>query len=105
MEGVAQGSDTSTPIPLPAPDAPHVRAAIQSAIHYPRLAREQGIHGTVHIRFRIDASGMPRELSIVVSAGPLLDDAAREAVRRAAPFQSAPGWVRVPVDFSLRDGP
>jgi periplasmic protein TonB len=91
--------------PAPAPDAAAIHAAITRAVRYPRLARAEGLEGRVIIRFRIDAAGQPREVMIARSAGDILDAAARDAVGRAAPFASAPGWVRVPVDFSLRAPP
>src|SRR5262249_4781697 len=93
------------PSPSPTPDPTVIHAAIAAAIRYPRLARSQGLEGRVIVRFRIEPSGAPADVSIVSSAGALLDAAAREAVERAAPYHSAPGWVRVPVDFSLHDAP
>jgi protein TonB len=75
---------------------------IERSIRYPRLAERQGLEGRVVVRFRLDDGGQPHEVQIVASGGALLDDAAREAVMRAAPFAPTPGWVRVPVDFSLR---
>jgi protein TonB len=89
----------------PAPDAIAVRAAVADAIRYPRAARAQGLQGTVAVRFRIAPGGAAEELEVVVSAGAILDAAAVDAVRRAAPFASPPGWVRVPVIFSLHDTP
>ncbi len=103
------GGSTPGPLePLPpplTPDAAAIRAAISSVVSYPRLARSEGLEGRVVVRFRIDETGTPRDLSVVQSAGSLLDGAAREAVARAAPFLSPPGWVRVPVDFSLQPPP
>jgi protein TonB len=84
------------------PDPEAIRSAIERQIHYPRLARQQGLAGRVLVRFRIDDRGHPMDVSIVRSVHALLDAAARDAVLRAAPFHEPPGWVRVPVDFSLR---
>jgi protein TonB len=96
---IARGSDETV-----APDADAIHAAVAAAVHYPRLARGQGAEGRVVVRFRIDDAGVPQELAIVTSAGAILDAAARAAVERAAPFRSPPGWVRVPVEFTLHDG-
>jgi TonB family protein len=75
-----------------------IRAAIERVVVYPRLARRQGIEGTVVVRFRVEDGGMPAELSVVQSVAGL-DEAAVAAVRKAAPFRSGPGWVRVPIVF------
>jgi len=82
------------------PDA--IRDAIQAKIQYPRVARAQGIKGTVIVRFRVGEGGMPQDISIFQSAGDILDEAVRRAVERAAPFSTGAGWVRVPVEFALR---
>jgi len=115
--GSASGSGSasaSAPAPVPAsvavpptesPDPESIRASIASSIHYPRLARTQGLQGEVIVRFRIDPSGAVSDLSVVTSVAPLLDAAARDAVLSAAPYRSPPGWVRVPVIFSLHDAP
>jgi protein TonB len=96
------GPDTESD---PAPDSSAIRSAIAASIHYPRLARTQGLQGTALVRFHIDAQGQPTGIAILTSAGTLLDAAARDAVLRAAPYRSPPGWVRVPVIFSLHDAP
>jgi protein TonB len=105
----ATSSPAAAPAPAPAPalepapvDPDAVRSRIDRAVSYPRLARRQGLEGRVVVRFRIDSQGAPHEVAIVQSAGAILDEAARDAVGRAAPYPSTPGWVRVPVDFSLR---
>ncbi|HKA87405.1 MAG TPA: TonB family protein [Haliangiales bacterium] len=108
------GEPAPEPAPLPgsgrAPgpppvDADAIRAAIQARVQYPRLARSQGLEGTVVVRFRLGPGGAPEEITIVASAGALLDEAARRAVERAAPFPPGAGWVRVPIEFALRPPP
>ena len=93
------GAGTGTGTDAIDPEA--IRGAIQARIQYPRVARAQGIAGTVVVRFRVGPGGAPEDLTIVQSAGDILDDAARRAVERAAPFAGG-GWVRVPVEFALR---
>src|SRR5262249_36768565 len=95
----------AVPAPPPALDPDAIRAAIQSRAQYPRVARAQGIEGTVIIRFRVGEGGEPVDVAVVASAGPLLDEAARRAVERAAPFPAGAGWVRVPIEFALRPNP
>ena len=97
-----QEPGTGTGLTEVVPDGVAVREAVGRVVKYPRLARSQELEGRVVIRFRIDEHGMPQDVAIAASAGSLLDDAARAAVVAAAPFASPPGWVRVPVDFSLQ---
>jgi TonB family protein len=82
-------------------DVEAIRAAVQAAATYPRLARERGIEGTVVVRFAILADGSVGELAVVGPADEILGEAARAAVRRAAPFASPAGTVKLPVEFSL----
>jgi protein TonB len=104
----AGSASVAAPAPGPASSAPDpvaIRAAIAGVVRYPRLARSQGLEGQVTVRFHIEPSGSASDLQIMASAGTLLDEAARDAVLRAAPYRSPPGWVRVPVIFSLHDAP
>jgi TonB family protein len=54
----------------------------------------------VRLRFRVVA-GRAEGLRVVQSAGPLLDAAALDTVRRAAPLPAYPGELEVPVDYRL----
>ena len=66
-----------------------VRRALASARRYPRAAN--GAAGDVTVRFVVSAAGALSGLSIVASSGnPVLDQAALDTVRRAAPFPSFP---------------
>ncbi len=96
--GIGPGSVDA---PAPRVDREAVRKAVQAKVRYPRQAEEMGVEGTVMVEFRIDEAGAPREVRIVRSADPSLDDAALEAVDLAAPFESPGGRVRVPVQFTL----
>jgi protein TonB len=92
-------------LPAAGPAAPidveKVHRAVSAARFYPRAAREQGLEGVVLLRVRLDDQGRVLEVELVRSAGPILDDAARGALGRAAPFGTGPGWVQIPVEFSL----
>ena len=77
---------------------------------YPYAARLRGIEGEVLLRVVVFPSGKTADVSVRSSSGsPLLDRAARAAVRtwRFRPArrsgQSVVGWVDVPVIFRLTD--
>ncbi len=75
--------------------------ALMEHIHYPEVAREAGIEGTVFVQFVVDEAGAVRDAEVVRGAHPALDAAALEAVRKA---QFEPGQQRgkaVPVRFAL----
>lgn len=64
-----------------------IRARIERAKYYPGIALRSRIEGKAAVRFAIDKTGRPVDIRLAVSSGsPVLDDAAREIVRRAAPY-------------------
>lgn len=73
---------------------------------YPDLAREAGVDGTVLVQALVGKDGRVRDVRVVKSI-PMLDDAARAAVRqwvfKPALSNNKPVavWVAVPVKFSL----
>ena len=87
-----------------------VRDGIDAAKRYPRLARQAGWEGRVLLKFKLLRSGEVQELRVLETSGhPLLDDAAMNAVGRAAPFPEegrkiAGDGIEVilPVVFQLR---
>jgi|MudIll2142460700_1097286.scaffolds.fasta_scaffold02323_3 TonB family protein len=81
----------------------HLRAAIEKAKTYPRMARERGIEGTVVIRFKVLPSGEIATVSVVQSSGAaVLDEASIRAIYRAAPVPYVNGWVEVPISYVLK---
>ena len=86
-------------------DAEAVRWAVDAAALYPEFARRRGLEGAVRVRFQLLVGGALSDLTVIESAGTLLDRAALAAVRAAAPFISPPGWVVVPVVFRLDAAP
>jgi protein TonB len=68
---------------------PGLDAFFQKNIHYPEIAKEQNIQGTVWLEFIVDVNGNPKDLKIVKSAHPLLD----KEVMRVAP--NMPKWKPV----------
>lgn len=57
-----------------------LEAYLQNVELYPYRARETGVEGSVHIRFRVMPTGYLTQFEVVRSGGPLLDYAALDAV-------------------------
>lgn len=75
---------------------------------YPLLARRLGEQGRVVLRVLVNAVGRPEEVQIRTSSGhPLLDEAARDTVRRwkfvpaRRGSEAVPAWVLIPISFNL----
>jgi protein TonB len=80
-----------------------ISAALDRAKTYPRLARERGIQGVVHVRFKLKPSGDVERAEIARSSGyDILDNASLKAVYRAAPMPYVSGWVEVPIVYTLK---
>jgi protein TonB len=84
-------------------------AFLAREIHYPRLARESGISGTVYLRFVVDREGNIREVESLRDIGGGCADEAIRVVKRMPRW--APGkqngqevnvLFHLPVRFSLR---
>lgn len=76
-------------------------AAFYGALTYPKAARRAGVEGRVVLEFVVDKDGQVREVDVLESAHPLLDEEAARALRRV---QFAPGRQRdrpVPVRMRL----
>lgn len=89
----------------PAPTTTHsvlseIRARIEGVKRYPEAARRMQLGGRVVVRFRIDAQGGVVEAAVTHSSGSdLLDDAALETVRRAAPLSFFPDPLSIALKF------
>ncbi len=77
-------------------------------IEYPRRAQKEGIEGLVMLSISIDREGNLVSSSILQSADDVLDEAAENAVKKAAPFPKPPEnlegnrfVIRIPVVFKL----
>jgi len=78
--------------------------AVRRQVVYPTLARRRGMQGRTTIRFIVDSSGTPSDVRIVESSGhAILDEAALDAVARAAPLPAVavPTQIVVPIIFAL----
>jgi len=80
-----------------------IASKLRRALRYPREAKRQGIRGDVVVAFVVASNGGVSNVRISRSSGsPLLDGAAAEAVRRAAPFPPIPsGAGRSSWSFSV----
>ena len=57
----------------------------------------------MRVAFSIGTDGRPQQVRVVHGSDALLDDAAREAVERAAPLPLLDGPVEIDLDFRLSD--
>ncbi len=69
----------------------HIKDKVQNVWIYPQDARENGIQGRLLVYFSISKDGSLCRLSLVRSSGSkILDDAAMQAIKDAAPFPKLP---------------
>jgi len=81
--------------------AAEIRKRIERARFYPDQARREGIEGTVELEFALSADGQVQEIWVLRSSGSsILDEAAIQVVKRAAPYPIAEDWPTV-VRFQL----
>lgn len=80
-----------------------IESAIERVKTYPRMARERGIQGVAHVRFKLRPTGDVESVEIVKSSGyDILDTASIRTVYRAAPMPYVNGWVEVPMAYILK---
>lgn len=80
-----------------------IHKALAAHKTYPPQARRQDVEGRVVVRIIIDQSGKLLRVSVVQSSGhDILDEAAKDAVRAAAPFSRIPASMgRTRIDYTL----
>ncbi|MBI4126446.1 MAG: energy transducer TonB [Deltaproteobacteria bacterium] len=77
---------------------------INRAKYYPLVAREQKLEGAPRVQFQIDNDGNVTTISLVDSSGSdILDDAALETIRRAAPLPAYPEPITLAIRYSLQN--
>jgi TonB family protein len=87
-----------------------VRQQIANAKYYPRIARRRGMEGQPVIAFTLDRGGRIMKAALAKTSGyQLLDQAALEAVRQAAPYPEIPAPLKMdsfqfklPISFILK---
>lgn len=68
-------------------------------LNYPKAASEQGIYGTLRVLVALNPDGSVNDIRILRSSGErVLDEAAVDIVRLAAPFDPFPPELRATVD-------
>jgi TonB family protein len=96
------GPDTQFGL-VPADQWAVIVSSIERVKSYPRFARERGIQGVVHLRFRVRPQGEVDRVEIVRSSGyEILDTASVRTVYRAAPMPYVNGWIEVPISYVLK---
>ncbi len=77
---------------------------INRSKYYPEGAKSRGLEGSPRVTFTISEDGSVESVALASSCGEaLLDDAARETIRRAAPLPFYPGPITLTVKYSLAD--
>jgi TonB family protein len=97
------GGETGSQFGILTPDQWQlIQAALERAKTYPRMARERGIEGVVHVRFKVLPSGTVERVEILKSSGSeILDSASVRTVYRSGPLPRVSGWVEVPISYSI----
>lgn len=69
---------------------------VEGSWKYPEIARRDGLQGNLIMKFSITKSGNVDDIEIIKSSGyPMLDDAAKQALLDASPFNPLPGnWKK-----------
>ena len=107
-EHIAESIDKQQEAMLRYQDA--VKQRIESCRRYPAWAQKQKIEGAVDLQFTIAANGDSQNITIVQGSGSsLLDEEARDTIKRASPFRPLPKEINqgtvnihVAIVFSMR---
>jgi len=83
--------------------------ALSTRIHYPRNIRNAGIEGTVIVKALISVDGQVKQVQMVKSLNPDLDQIVTNAIKRT-PFEPATRagkpeevWISIPFVFAFND--
>jgi len=80
-----------------------IKAKIEAAKRYPRIALKKKLEGRPTVLFEINPDGSIRYVQIARSSGEtVLDNAALETVRRAAPLPNYPKPIQLAIRYELR---
>jgi len=88
--------------------APALRSFIAENITYPKIARENGIEGTVYVKFVVNIVGKVQDAQIARGVDPLLDAEAIRVVNMLPDFKTGMQdgkpvdvWYFVPIVLNL----
>jgi TonB family protein len=82
-----------------------IHSRIERAKRYPLMARKMNMEGVSYVRFAIGADGQPEGLALKSTSGyPVLDEAALETIRRAAPFPIYEEALVIGIRFHIDQG-
>ena len=86
-----------------------MRQFIEKNIVYPEIAIENGLQGTVILRFKVDVDGSLSTVSVKKSLSRECDKAAMDVFHKLPKFTPAkinghpvPVWITVPVKFAMQ---
>jgi TonB family protein len=99
--------------PLPKGGMAKFRAKIYNNLKYPKDALEQGIEGTVYVKFMVDENGnVPKDsISVIHSLFPSLDKEAIRLISKSPKWfpdinengQPIKCWLYNPIDFKIEN--
>ena len=105
---VQDNNVVDVPASFPAGDAA-LRQFIAKNTVYPEIAIEQGLQGTVVLRFKVDVDGSVSTVSVKKSLSRECDKAAMDVFRKLPKFTPAktnghpvPVWFTMPVKFAIQ---
>lgn len=102
--GVGEGLDAEGFISESAPNVlAQIRKKIMQNKTYPLMAKHQGWTGIVKVAFQVTKSGELKFVRIEDSSGyAVLDEAAVQTVKKAAPLPYYPGVIALALEYQLR---
>jgi protein TonB len=109
-EAIYQHPDVEAEYPDGMP-ALHTKYFIEN-LRYPSLAVEQGIQGTVIVKFTVKADGTIDNVILIIGVHPSLDNEALRVVSMMPPWipaqvnnENVSSYVQLPVQFKLAEKP
>ncbi|MEZ5013275.1 MAG: energy transducer TonB [Chitinophagales bacterium] len=83
---------------------------IANHIEYPRMARDNGVEGTVYLKFIVDETGAVSDVQLLRGIGAGCDEEAMRVIRGMPKWtpgkqngKPAAVWYKLPVKFTLSD--
>jgi protein TonB len=81
----------------------YILVNVRRNLVYPQKAREEDLEGQVLVSFLIEQDGTVKDVKVTKSSGHgILDEAARSAIYRAAPFPKPPMPAKIVIPFNFK---